>query len=377
MPANCPLPCMFHGVFFLDPRKSRYNPLTPLSNQTPAPPPPARVLALVPVADVVYCSGFSVFKIAAMFIFLQLLQRLLVVRFNVCLRLPLRYVMLLLLLLLELLLRVLLLLQLMQLSNGHPKQGAQEYSWNIIGIYLPESLYSYYIPTIFLGFLVWGSDGPQTRKKCVLAQALRAWPAWHEQHFGTCRGLKNAAGTTHGVNPSARMADADAEGIKTSVFVVRLIKSIHAGTIITSVFLACLIESIHAGTIITSVFLACLIKSIHAGTIITSVFLVRSIKSIHAGTIITSVFLVRSIKNIHAGNIITSVFLVRSIKSIHAGTRIISVFLVRFIKSSSERSLDSTPCCGIVLYRQARVRELGHGPKDCCNPDTDNAWLKL
>ena len=31
----------------------------------------------------------------------------------------------------------------------------------------------------------------------------------------------------------------------------------------------------------------------------------------------------------------------------------------------------------LALYRQARVRELGHGPKDFCNPDTDNAWLKL
>ena len=31
----------------------------------------------------------------------------------------------------------------------------------------------------------------------------------------------------------------------------------------------------------------------------------------------------------------------------------------------------------LALYRQACVRELGHGPKDFCNPDTDNAWLKL
>ena len=31
----------------------------------------------------------------------------------------------------------------------------------------------------------------------------------------------------------------------------------------------------------------------------------------------------------------------------------------------------------LALYRQARVREISHGPKDFCNPDTDNAWLKL
>ena len=113
-------------------------------------------------------------------------------------------------------------------------------------------------------------------------------------------------------------------------------------------------------------FLVRSIKSIHAGSIITSVFLVRSIESIHAGSIITSVFLVRSIKSIHAGTIITSVFLVRSFKSIHAGTQ----------RLRKDPGLN-TVLRALALYRQARVRELGHGPKDFCNPDTDNAWLKL
>ena len=54
--------------------------------------------------------------------------------------------------------------------------------------------------------------------------------------------------------------------------------------------------------------------------------------------------------------------------------------LLSYQLSGSERSPDSTPCCGLralALYRQACVRELGHGPKDFSNPDTDNAWLKL
>ena len=38
---------------------------------------------------------------------------------------------------------------------GTPNREPQEYGRNIIGIYLPGSLYSnYYIPTIFLGFTV-------------------------------------------------------------------------------------------------------------------------------------------------------------------------------------------------------------------------------
>ena len=98
------------------------------------------------------------------------------------------------------------------------------------------------VPIMRIIVLCLGLRRAVNAQKCVLAQALRDWPAWHEQHFGTCRGLKTAAATTHGVNPSARMADADAEGIKTFVFVVCLIKSINAGTIITSVFLVRLIK---------------------------------------------------------------------------------------------------------------------------------------
>ena len=40
---------------------------------------------------------------------------------------------------------------------GTPNREPQEYSRNIIGIYLSGSFYSYYTPTIFLGFPVWGS----------------------------------------------------------------------------------------------------------------------------------------------------------------------------------------------------------------------------
>ena len=35
---------------------------------------------------------------------------------------------------------------------GTPNREPQEYSRNIIGIYLSGSFYSYYTPTIFLGF---------------------------------------------------------------------------------------------------------------------------------------------------------------------------------------------------------------------------------
>ena len=41
---------------------------------------------------------------------------------------------------------------------GTPNREPQEYSRYIIGIYLPGTLYSYYIPTIFLGFPVWASE---------------------------------------------------------------------------------------------------------------------------------------------------------------------------------------------------------------------------
>ena len=40
---------------------------------------------------------------------------------------------------------------------GTPNREPQEYSRNIIGIYLSGSFYSYYTPTIFLGFPVWSS----------------------------------------------------------------------------------------------------------------------------------------------------------------------------------------------------------------------------
>ena len=39
---------------------------------------------------------------------------------------------------------------------GIPNREPQEFSGNIMGIYLPGSLYSYDIPTIFVGFPVLG-----------------------------------------------------------------------------------------------------------------------------------------------------------------------------------------------------------------------------
>ena len=41
---------------------------------------------------------------------------------------------------------------------GTPNREPQEYSRSIVGIYLPEPSNSYHIPTIFLGFPVWGSQ---------------------------------------------------------------------------------------------------------------------------------------------------------------------------------------------------------------------------
>ena len=38
--------------------------------------------------------------------------------------------------------------------DWEPQTGSPK---NIVGIYLPGSIYSYYIPTMFLGFPVWGS----------------------------------------------------------------------------------------------------------------------------------------------------------------------------------------------------------------------------
>ena len=31
----------------------------------------------------------------------------------------------------------------------------------------------------------------------------------------------------------------------------------------------------------------------------------------------------------------------------------------------------------LAVYRQARMKPLGHGPRDFLNSDTDSAWLKL
>ena len=40
---------------------------------------------------------------------------------------------------------------------GTPNREPHEYSRNRIGTYLPGTIIFHYIPTIFLGFLVWGS----------------------------------------------------------------------------------------------------------------------------------------------------------------------------------------------------------------------------
>ena len=45
------------------------------------------------------------------------------------------------------------------IEMGTPKQGTpKNRSKNVLGIYLPEPLYAYYIPTLFLGFPACGPD---------------------------------------------------------------------------------------------------------------------------------------------------------------------------------------------------------------------------
>ena len=64
--------------------------------------------------------------------------------------------------------------------------NTQDYSRHIIGIFLPGSLYSSYIPATFLGFPVWGSHWDPTKLKvaCQDHCLLRVCPHQSKEDDG-------------------------------------------------------------------------------------------------------------------------------------------------------------------------------------------------